>query len=228
MKNLSLIIGAILLSLTSFAQIKYWSGINSDQWNNAANWNPVGIPASTDSVEIGNGNNVVLTGTPAIITKLRITANAKLTIDDANTSLNIFNSPNVGLHMNLSGDLVIAAGVLAISDSQGSALVVEDRATIVNDGIISIRWFYTGYGLLLDHNNSIIQNNGSIFVGMSPGTNPDYCIRAQKGTINNMEAALINVSWCEGASVTPLEIVTGVYFDNLGELNVSSINCEMN
>lgn len=228
MKNLGLTVAIMLLSLSGFAQIKYWSGINSDQWNNAGNWNPVGIPMSTDSVEIGNGNNVVLTGAPAIVTKLRITANAKLTIDDANTSLNIFNSPNVGLHMNLSGDLVIADGVLAISDSQGSALVVEDRATIVNDGIISIRWFFAGYGLLLDHNDSIIQNNGSIFVGMSPGTNPDYCIKAQKGTINNTESALINVSWCEGSNVTPIEIVTGVYFDNLGEVNVSSYNCDVN
>src|SRR4051812_11777536 len=59
-----------LLSLVVVVRIvaadKAWVGGTSNDWFDADNWNPPGVPASTDSVVITNFATVVITGDVAV------------------------------------------------------------------------------------------------------------------------------------------------------------------
>src|SRR3954466_14634504 len=52
----------IVTALEGFGPARAWVGATSSNWFDADNWNPPGVPASTDSVAITNFGTIVITG----------------------------------------------------------------------------------------------------------------------------------------------------------------------
>src|SRR4051812_42822438 len=61
---------------------KTWVGANNGTWGTGTNWNPSGVPATTDNVVLSNSTNVVMntTATVASITIASTTNNATTTL----------------------------------------------------------------------------------------------------------------------------------------------------
>ena len=62
MKQLLLFSVLSIFCLTISAQTKTWIGPSGGYFSNAANWDPSGVPGSTNDVIIPTGSNVILDG----------------------------------------------------------------------------------------------------------------------------------------------------------------------
>ncbi len=98
--------------------------IASGNWENAAIWNPVGVPTSGDNVTIGNSNTIITTGNTAI-QNLTVFANGQLTLGQ-------------GMRMTISGNISIDGrmnmnkGMITIG-SAGRAFRINSGGTFIWD-----------------------------------------------------------------------------------------------
>jgi len=102
-----------------------WTGSESTDWNNAANWNPAQVPTATNHVFISPQTNMPVVnqdpGSPAVCYNLTIEAGAVLTIG-AGKALTVYNAIT-----NNSGTtgLVVESGGSLIQNSGGVAATVK-------------------------------------------------------------------------------------------------------
>lgn len=97
-------------TVTVDGKAKTWTGTNSNDWNNAANWNPTGVPTSINCVSIPTSAPSPTVITSAASAKsVSIVNNGSLTIG-SNHSLELQNAISVGLlssfNVNDKGSLV--------------------------------------------------------------------------------------------------------------------------
>ncbi|WP_460950274.1 Ig-like domain-containing protein, partial [Spirosoma daeguense] len=138
----------LLLSLYNshnlFAVSKFWTGNTNTDWNTANNWNPVGVPTSSDNVFIrdGTGNPVIATGTTATVTSILILQKT-LTINAGGT-LNVRGDGSVYRYIDLNiNSTLINRGTLAIEAAGGGPVAGyfgpgDDHSLVENYGIIRI------------------------------------------------------------------------------------------
>lgn len=77
-----------------FPRIGYgaiWTGAGGTNWNDAANWEPVGVPGTGDAVTIGSGASVLLTNATAELAALEIASGATLTVKGWQSALRATN-----------------------------------------------------------------------------------------------------------------------------------------
>ncbi|MCS7229603.1 MAG: T9SS type A sorting domain-containing protein [Candidatus Kryptonium sp.] len=149
-RGLILLLIYFLFVSVAFAQtVKKWDrGANTDNWNDAANWNPDGVPGSNDEVVLDNtyvsgDYSVYLPGgnTTVQIRKLEISPasgrSIYLTLPHTNTA-----NPGLMVGDNISGnyDIVLKDGAFlhnlsSASSGSGVALGVGDSLRIENGGV---------------------------------------------------------------------------------------------
>lgn len=109
----------VTLPLTTWGQ-KTWVGDTNNNWANANNWNPNGVPTATDIVTIGNGYTVNL-NTNATVASL--TVNGELTIGNNNTARTL--SVNGDLVVDASGRINVGNNTVTHQLSIGGNLTVN-------------------------------------------------------------------------------------------------------
>ena len=108
-------------SLTVVAPTKTWDGgAATNNWGDAANWNPDGVPGSQNDVQLTSG--VAITVNVAAATK-------NLTLNNGSLVLTI----QAGASIAVSGDLSIQAGTLATDE----AFPTVSGTTTINGGSVS-------------------------------------------------------------------------------------------
>ena len=153
-----------LTYLTTSAQKTWDGGAGTNNWNDANNWNPNGVPTSTDNVTIGNGFNVVL-NTSTTIASLAVGGgiSGQLTIGNNNTNRTLTVTANVSVNSGATitstgngGNLFRIGGNLAnngtFTDNAGDVDVEFNGTT--NQTI-------SGTGIINNFNYIIINNSGA-------------------------------------------------------------------
>ncbi|MGB0931829.1 MAG: hypothetical protein ACPGVB_13690, partial [Chitinophagales bacterium] len=124
-----LLITLLLQNSSLSAQDKTWIGTSSDNWNTASNWNPNGVPSTTDEVDIPDVTNDPKIPSILIVNikSLTVKSGAKLTIQ-GNAILNIKDAPLNGI---LNEGTIENSGKININDIGGGG---PDNSGIRNEG----------------------------------------------------------------------------------------------
>ncbi|MBN2610469.1 MAG: hypothetical protein JXB00_02840, partial [Bacteroidales bacterium] len=177
----------LLFTFHNFYAQKTWDGgALTNNWGDASNWNPDGVPLTTDDVQIGGGYSVIVDvdASCASITFLSGTSSTSLSLDSGITLIisgNI-NFSNPGLD-GVSQALNIADGFLTCSNILLANTTNNTRTNnlIVNNGTLEVTNNLTRAGAT-NENFLSIAGNGVIFIG---GTfSSGFTFSEGTGTIN--------------------------------------------
>jgi len=139
----------LLISCNIFSETKTFTAAASNNWNNGSNWNPEGVPSSTDAVIIPGGKTCLVD--PG-------TSCASLTFENgAASTLNIqwfFRTLTVLGSVTINNSASINIGLLSTLNIRG-ALIVNGSVTFDSD----LGWLSLGGGL---SNNGTIATSGLI------------------------------------------------------------------
>ncbi len=107
------VVGNILFISSSFGQKTWDGGAATNNWGDANNWNPNGVPAITDAVTLLNNTtvNVNVTGNAASITFPQGANNVTLNINSGIT-LNVSGAVTIPRPASASNTLAVGAGIL--------------------------------------------------------------------------------------------------------------------
>ena len=156
MKKIYSLIIFLIVTLTALSQVREWTG-GSGAWNDATNWNPAGLPASSDILlfenisatisnvpEISikglilNNSNIILQGAAGTKTISVGESNQETALEINNeASLTLSNSLAMALaanaHANIDGVLIVHSNSKFLSDSDGTSYTVIN-GTLQNAG----------------------------------------------------------------------------------------------
>jgi hypothetical protein len=203
----------LLLSLYSIShgQTKVWDGgAGTVSFGDADNWNPDGIPASMDAVEIGYGDTVEVTSGTFEIQYIKVSSNALFTIQEG-AQLNVLNSANTAFDASGSTSKIINRGTLEITNSGQAGLLIY--GSFRNDRTGVLRIMDAGdYGIVTGTNDTLY-NSGLIDI-MNPADHGIY----NTGTVTNYASGTIEISAGVqyGFRNGPSD-----YFNNYGALKVT-------
>jgi hypothetical protein len=81
-RRLSIFIAAAVLAVsgTARAAAKLWTGANNNNWSNAGNWNPAGVPGSGDDVTISGGSTTINMDAAVDVNSITVTGACTRTI----------------------------------------------------------------------------------------------------------------------------------------------------
>jgi hypothetical protein len=100
-----------LLAGTANAAVSTWDGSTNSDWDTAANWDPDGVPGSTDQVIISNGNAVTKTGNLDINNATGTNDDGlQLTNGTLNVSGNLSSFTSYGTNSNPTSNLGVSGG----------------------------------------------------------------------------------------------------------------------
>ncbi len=123
-KMLVAVFSFCLISSVTFSQKTWDGGAGTNNWNDGTNWNPNGVPASTDAVTIGNTYTVTLNTSTTI---------ASLTIGGGSSgSLTIGNNNN-DRTLTVTGNVSVASGATFNSAGNGGN-VLNIGGSLQNNG----------------------------------------------------------------------------------------------
>jgi hypothetical protein len=133
---------ALLGSHNGFAQSKSWTGATSSIWNIDSNWNPSGVPTSSDNVYINGGTNTVTISANAVVRSIQIRDNRTLTISSGFT-LNIVGDGSIFAYLDIyENSTVINNGTVALQTTSGGSVGgffgVRPSSTFTNNGTLII------------------------------------------------------------------------------------------
>ncbi len=149
--------------MSAEAETKVWTGSTNTAWAQGNNWNPTGVPGSTDVVYIPDVSNDPVVQADATVKMVQINDSAVLTIDGATfnvTNRIIIKSDVADGSLELSNDLN-GVNVESIYN-YGSILVNSGRTPMVN---LSHLYSYSG---------STIKSGFSTFTFVGAGNNTAY------------------------------------------------------
>ncbi|RZJ51699.1 MAG: hypothetical protein EOO45_32485, partial [Flavobacterium sp.] len=66
---------------------KNWVGGTSPDWNNSANWSPVGVPTASDCVVVPTSTDIIVTEGTASMSSVTLNGTARLTVSTGATLL---------------------------------------------------------------------------------------------------------------------------------------------
>lgn len=136
-----------IFCLTISAQTKTWIGPLGGSFNVAENWNPSGIPGSTNDVIIPTGSNIIIDG--ANIKSFALQGNAQATA--SNITFSDASSIDADASLDMTYTELIGSGTLT---NNGTIVFTHLRSvrgslTIINNGVINLNQsgtIYAGYG----------------------------------------------------------------------------------
>jgi hypothetical protein len=193
---------------------KTWTGANSSSWNLAANWQPAGVPASTDDV-VFNGlisnSNCALPGS-VVIKSMRVLSSYSGTITGNNSSSSVYTVTNnlqvsggtfsVGLSkFKVVGNVIVDGGNLTkgsggictinnLSVSNGSFSIQDANTEILGNFLLSGGSFQVGSGNFTVK-TSYIQSGGSFSKVAGIGLfNPTGIVGISGGSFSANNAAI--------------------------------------
>ncbi|MFK7982650.1 MAG: hypothetical protein AB8G86_21910 [Saprospiraceae bacterium] len=147
-----------LFSINIFGQ-KTWTGNINNDWTNADNWNPTGIPTSQDEVTIPSTANLpIIPNDTTRLKSLEIQSGVTLTIPtDAVLLLNEATNDALTIHGQLTnlGKLIIGNTIAP----QGNA--ITNKGTFINGADICSGFLYIASNNDVVNTDSFI-NNGTL------------------------------------------------------------------
>ncbi|MBN8684899.1 MAG: HYR domain-containing protein [Chitinophagales bacterium] len=196
--------------MTALAQApleRRWNGTVSDNWNDAANWTPNGLPAPTDSVVIPFLYQVNLPVIPAgTFSKMRnLTVRSQLTIN-AGATVEVEAPLNSTALFNLS-DIVNRGTITVKSGLRG----ITNREKIENYGVINLGvstaspYSFKDEGLVIDSYSSPVINYQGAVINIKRTGNNGILILANSDIANYGQ---INIDQT-GLSLDPVVASTG-------------------
>jgi fibronectin-binding autotransporter adhesin len=174
MRRIILLFAGLLFSIYSMGQLKTWTGANASNphdWNDADNWSPAGVPASTDSVlipDLGSSGTYPVIGVTDTCYHVQLDQNATFTIPyslvlqvDAGftSSTGSANSVSVSGTLRFAGSGGSCTGNLEITGS-GSVDVATTR-TLDVDGNLTDHANFTNSGIINISASSSLRVNGT-------------------------------------------------------------------
>ncbi len=221
----------LLQAPPTFGQ-KNWVG-GTGNWDNASNWDPAGVPTTSDDVIIATGDDVTI---PAMFNavaksaylldggKLKVSATAGLTIDNASED---------GISVYNSGSIVNNFGNITIGNTSinrfGARLFSGGNFNNFSSGSITINNAINNSALSIEY-GSTLTNNGNLNIGNSTSPLNNNCVGLWFGAhlINGMGAS-IQLNFANGYGIYMTGSNTSVANDgqikigNLGGLGYGGI-----
>jgi hypothetical protein len=199
----------VLISVVAFSGTKTWTnGVGNSRFDVPGNWNPFGVPTSTDSVVIGSGGgDVVVSGKSTV---------AQVTIQNGGRMVNRKNRNKK--HLTVLGDFIVQNGGTFNVDGNPSehGPIVNIGGDIINNGT----WDLTGVGganegVVLTGMDQIVSGTGGlVFQNLmaSNGFTIDGTTVCCSGTYTGPTPTLINGGGLGCASL-PIQLASfGVSF----------------
>jgi len=207
---------ALLVSLTGVihAAEKTWTGANSSSWSLSSNWQPAGIPSSTDDVVFNGLVSISNCNLPSsvVVKSMQVLSSYSGTITGNNSSSAIYTVINnlqisggtfaVGLSkFKVVGNLIVDGGNLTkstggiftvnnLSISSGSFTIQNAAVEILGNLILSGGIFETGSGSFTVK-TSYLQSGGSFSKTAGIGLfNPTGSVVISGGVFTNTNAAI--------------------------------------
>jgi hypothetical protein len=119
----------LFMSFFSSAQVTWDGGAGTNNWGDANNWNPNGVPGAAQSVLIGNGFNVVL----------NVNANvASLTVGGGTSGSLTLGNNNTNRTLTVSGNITVQTGAQLVTAGNGGNVVITG-GNVINNGIFDLR-----------------------------------------------------------------------------------------
>lgn len=111
------------------AQVTWDGGAGTNNWGDANNWNPNGVPGATQSVTIGNGATVVL-NTNATVAALIVGGgtSGSLTLGNNNTDRTL----------TVSGSITVQPGAQLVTAGNGGNVLIVG-GSVINQGVFDLR-----------------------------------------------------------------------------------------
>lgn len=213
-KILLLLLLSLFGSQYLFAQTKTWAGTTTD-WHTSGNWNPVGVPSSSDDVIINTAtiNPVIASNTAA--KSINISVSGGLLTVNSGATLTVISSVGSAIQVSNGGitnnGTIVASDINPVEVSQEAAIFLSFSATITNNGTITINGG-ANYGIRMagstinNQSGGVITSNGKEVVRFGDtnaifnnnagatlnGTSAATAITMIPGKLNN--SGLINIT----------------------------------
>ncbi|NJN35123.1 MAG: hypothetical protein HC817_13585 [Saprospiraceae bacterium] len=177
-KQLLIFLSIILCSIQTLpAQDFIWTGAVNNDWNNANNWNPVGVPGFNDDVLLANVTNEPILNTSASAAVVIQAADAEFTINSGITLI----VARIAIQGTLTNN-----GTLYINGSPTSVNTgVLNSGTITNNGTIQVEANCDNSALT---NKGTFNNNALISIGQISSINARGIVN--EGTFNHNKGAI--------------------------------------
>jgi hypothetical protein len=140
-KNLLLLVLGLLCTQYSFAQTKTWAGTTTD-WHTPENWNPVGVPTSSDDVIINTATTNPVISSDAAAKTISISVTGALLTVNSGATLTVINSAGSAMLISNGGltnnGTIVASDTNPVEVSQEAAIFLSFSATLTNNGTITV------------------------------------------------------------------------------------------
>lgn len=230
MKNRILYFSATLTILFTLiagiakGQARDWVGGAGD-WNVPGNWNPAGVPAATDDVTIGAGDDITVpAGFAAVSKSVTLSGGGDITIA-ATGSLEINGSTANGINMAGSGTSMTNLGILKIGNTTAislSGILMGSGSVFSNggSGSIEVDRITNNLAIWLLGANTQFDNSGIIKMG-SLGTIKNWGIGlGTSASFNNNAGASIEINNTVQNGGIYMEVNTA--FSNAGTIKIGN------
>jgi hypothetical protein len=111
------------------SQVTWDGGAGTNNWGDANNWNPNGLPGAAQSVTIGNGFNVILNTNATI---------ASLTVGGGISGSLTLGNNNTNRTLTVTGNVTVSAGAVLQTAGNGGN-VVNIGGNLINSGTFDMR-----------------------------------------------------------------------------------------
>ncbi|WP_283636044.1 T9SS type A sorting domain-containing protein [Aquaticitalea lipolytica] len=153
----------VIVNTVNYTTAKYWDGEGGDNnWNTASNWNPNGVPSSTD--------NIIINQTPGVIVNTNNTGTtfAGLLMIGDNNTLNI--NSNFAMysiiHNNDSGTINWNAGAISRTDTNVQSFIFNYGNLNLNNSVskeINNGFQIFNYGMMNLNQGNLYINTGRVY-----------------------------------------------------------------
>lgn len=198
----SLVIVASLPS--AFAQVattSTWTGTTDNNWNDASNWSPSGVPAPGGTAGVLNGNTVQVAANPASgvdqllvngSSTLEVSAQLQIIGPTGGHGLYVGANGSAGtLNVNNGGALGVTGGNLGIGRGTTGTLTLATGGSISASGIneFHLGWDGGGNGTITQSGGTFTKNGGGdVRIGAFGGTGV-YNISGGTANLENLRIA---------------------------------------
>jgi len=233
MKRLLLFSILSIFCLTISAQTKTWIGPSGGFFNQSANWNPAGVPGSTNDVIIPTGSDMIINDAPSI-KSFELQGNAIVTMTYHLTFTNA-SSIATNATLNWTTGTLFGSGTLTNNGTinlNDGGTVIANSVTLINNGSYNVNFsgiHFIGYGspIFINSFSGIINLNaesGSIQAASGQGTitNTGLIRRAQGAGVYGINIPLLNNNGTISVETGTLQIQNALTEFNGGTYNVNS------
>ena len=140
MKKLGIVVGVLLACGAAYGTAYEYTGGADGAWGTSTNWTPVGVPGEGDCASLGNGNNVVLSGT-ITVSELIVDNGTGMGNDGWGGSYSLIVTDNGG---NTSGDFHYKSDADCTINHSGMMFNWDIAGHCIFERSGALRWNYPG------------------------------------------------------------------------------------